>query len=116
MKLGKIDQLQNQLVSITNQLQLERKQLQLTRWVQLNKINKLKQEKPELGDVLADLMKPVKISDVNSGVDVFGEEKVEEGNEEDAVMDVDKEETTPNTDDSIPISISKPKEYQFWSG
>ncbi|KAG5418268.1 RSC8 [Candida metapsilosis] len=116
LKLGKIDQLQNQLVSITNQLQLERKQLQLTRWVQLNKINKLKQEKPELGDVLADLMKPVKISDVNSGVDVFGEEKVEEGNEEDAVMDVDKEETTPNTDDSIPISISKPKEYQFWSG
>lgn len=116
LKLGKIDQLQNQLVSITNQLQLERKQLQLTRWVQLNKINKLKQEKPELGDVLADLMKPVKISDVNSGVDVFGEEKVEEGNEEDAVMDVDKEEATPNTDDSIPISISKPKEYQFWSG
>lgn len=61
LKLGKIDQLQTQLISITNQLQSERKQLQLTRWVQLNKINKLKQERPDLSDVLSDLMKPVKL-------------------------------------------------------
>lgn len=66
LKLSKVDQLQQQLISITNQLESERQSLQLNRWVQLNKVAKLKQERPELSDILSDLMKPVKISDVNS--------------------------------------------------
>ncbi|KAI5964009.1 RSC8 [Candida theae] len=127
LKLGKIDQLQNQLVSITNQLQLERKQLQLTRWVQLNKVNKLKSENPELSNVLSDLMKPVKISDINSGASgnlasKTGRDGNERGDDNENAMDVDgnDDDTTAATSsidaDSVPVSISKPKEYQFWSG
>lgn len=117
LKLGKIDQLQTQLISITNQLQSERKQLQLTRWVQLNKINKLKQERPDLSDVLSDLMKPVKISDINSSAIGADEQGKKEGDDNamdvDAGVDLDK---AAKDDESVPISVSRPKEYQFWSG
>jgi len=121
LKLSKVDQLQQQLISITNQLESERQSLQLNRWVQLNKVAKLKQERPELSDILSDLMKPVKISDVNSETSKgsTGEDggDGDKANEENA-MDVDRAEGSGDKDgvDSGPISIAKPKEYQFWSG
>ncbi|KAI5967532.1 RSC8 [Candida margitis] len=121
LKLAKIDQLQTQLISTTNQLQLERKQVQLTRWAQLDKIAKLKQSQPELGDILSDLMKPVTISEINSSSSVNGAGDGDQ--KENNAMDVDVADDTHgihkssgNDDDFGPISVSKPKEYQFWSG
>lgn len=112
LKLKKVDELQASLLKFENQLNLERKQILLERWVQFEKISKLKESNPELSTVLDDLLKPVKISEIHKSV----KQSTQTENGDDK-MDVD--ENSNENDDStskLPVSINEPKAYQFWSG
>ena len=112
LKLKKVDELQASLLKFENQLNLERKQILFERWVQFEKISKLKESNPELSTVLDDLLKPVKISDIHKSV----KQSTQTENGDDK-MDVD--ENSNENDDStskLPVSINEPKAYQFWSG
>lgn len=112
LKLKKVDELQASLLKFENQLNLERKQILFERWVQFEKISKLKESNPELSTVLDDLLKPVKISEIHKSV----KQSTQTENGDDK-MDVD--ENSNENDDStskLPVSINEPKAYQFWSG
>ncbi|EMG49990.1 RSC8 Chromatin structure-remodeling complex protein RSC8 [Candida maltosa Xu316] len=112
LKLNKVDELQDNLLKLENQLNLERKQVLLERWSQFEKIEKLKKSRPELSDVLDDLIKPVQVNEVNKAVD----QNKQSENQEDQ-MDVDENDKENNAADStLPVSVAKPRAYQFWSG
>lgn len=112
LKLKKIDELQANLLKYENQLNLERKQILLERWVQFEKISKLKESNPELSTVLDDLLKPVKINEIHKSVKQSNQ--TENGDDK---MDVD-ESSNENDDNTskLPVSVKEPKAYQFWSG
>lgn len=112
LKLKKIDELQANLLKYENQLNLERKQILLERWVQFEKISKLKESNPELSTVLDDLLKPVKINEIHKSVKQSNQ--TENGDDK---MDVDESgnENDDNTS-KLPVSVKEPKAYQFWSG
>lgn len=112
LKLKKIDELQANLLKYENQLNLERKQILLERWVQFEKISKLKESNPELSTVLDDLLKPVKINQIHKSVKQSNQ--TENGDDK---MDVD-ESSNENDDNTskLPVSVKEPKAYQFWSG
>ena len=112
LKLKKIDELQANLLKYENQLNLERKQILLERWVQFEKISKLKESNPELSTVLDDLLKPVKINEIHKSVKQSNQ--TEHGDDK---MDVD-ESSNENDDNTskLPVSVKEPKAYQFWSG
>ena len=139
LKLARVDQLQADLLAVQNQLNKERKENLLNRWAQYEKIRKLKQARPDLADVLSDLLQPVKISE-------SGDQNVYSNNGESLDdMEIDtathspstaaaaaaaasSSETVPggttttsdntiqNRINNLPLSFTKPKEYQFWSG
>lgn len=111
-KLKKVDELQDNLIKLENQLNLERKQVLVERWVQFEKIEQLKKSKPELADVLNDLIKPAKISELAKAVNQNNSSENGQDN-----MDVDENNEESDQDESkLPVSISQPKAYQFWSG
>ena len=112
LKLKKIDELQANLLKYENQLNLERKQILLERWVQFEKISKLKESNPELSTVLDNLLKPVKINEIHKSVKQSNQ--TENGDDK---MDVD-ESSNENDDNTskLPVSVKEPKAYQFWSG
>ncbi|EGW32634.1 eighth largest subunit of RSC [Spathaspora passalidarum NRRL Y-27907] len=110
LKLNKLDKLQESLINIENQLNLERKQVLIERWVQFQKIQTLKREKPELADILDDLIQPVRVNEINKSLNPI---KNSEKNDD---MQIDQNETKENDDDKLPISVSQPKTYQYWSG
>lgn len=112
LKLKKIDELQANLLKYENQLNLERKQILLERWVQFEKISKLKESNPELSTVLDDLLKPVKINEIHKSIKQSNQ--TENGDDK---MDVD-ESSNENDDNTskLPVSVKEPKAYQFWSG
>lgn len=112
LKLKKIDELQANLLKYENQLNLERKQILLERWVQFEKISKLKESNPELSTVLDDLLKPVKINEIHKSVKQSNQ--TENGDDK---MDVD-ESSNENDDNTskLPVSVKELKAYQFWSG
>ena len=93
LKLKKIDELQANLLKYENQLNLERKQILLERWVQFEKISKLKESNPELSTVLDDLLKPVKINEIHKSVKQSNQ--TENGDDK---MDVD--ESSNENDDN----------------
>ncbi|KAK6204576.1 eighth largest subunit of RSC [Scheffersomyces amazonensis] len=108
-KLNKVDSLSDNLLRVEKQLNLERKQLAIERWAQFEKFQRLKIEKPELGEILDDLLKPIKINEINKSLiplePIIGENK----------MEIDSEKNQQEID-KLPISVSKPKSYQYWSG
>lgn len=109
-KLAKIEGLQEGLLKVENQLNLERKQVLIERWVQFEKIQKLKAEKPELAEVLDDLIKPVRVNEINKSLNLV--KHVDNADK----MEVDQQEISQVDSDKLPISVAKPKSYQYWSG
>lgn len=72
----------------------------------------MKKSKPELADVLNDLIKPAKISELAKAVNQNNSSENGQDN-----MDVDENNEESDQDESkLPVSISQPKAYQFWSG
>lgn len=110
LKLQKLESLQENLIKIEEQLNLERKQVLIERWVQFEKIQKLKQQRPELTDILDDLIHPVRVTEINKSLN-----PVKNLDNEDK-MEVDEKQADEIDSEKLPISISQPKAYQCWSG
>lgn len=109
-KLKKVDTLQESLLKVESQLNLERIQVLIERWVQFEKLQKLKQERPELADILDDLITPVKVNEINKSLNPVNSDKVSDK------MEIDDDKSKQNDLDKLPVSVSKPKSYQYWSG
>lgn len=110
LKLEKIDSLQSNILKIENQLSLERKQLLVERWIQFEKIQKLKAEKPELALILDDLLKPVQIDEVKKSLLSNNQNTYED--QSNSV----NTESNGTIVEKLPLSVVKPKTYQYWSG
>lgn len=109
LKLQKIDALQLLVMRVENQLNMERKQVLIERWAQFEKVEKLKQQRPDLASVLDDLMAPVKITEINKALHPVRLEDVLN-----SAMDLD---ATPEEEkEKLPVSVVSPKTYQYWSG
>lgn len=109
LKLQKIDALQLLVMRVENQLNMERKQVLIERWAQFEKVEKLKQQRPDLALVLDDLMAPVKITEINKALHPVRLDDVLE-----SAMDLD---ATPDEEkEKLPVSVVSPKTYQYWSG
>lgn len=110
-KLSLVGALEANLIKTENLLNLQRKQVLVERWLQFDKIQKFKEQNtnPELALLLDDLLTPVTIHEVNKAFNAVGLQ----GDD----IQVDKEENGLNTaaDAELPISVTKPKSYQFWS-
>lgn len=111
LKLNKIDSLQNNILKIEHQLNLERKQILIERWIQFEKIQKLKTQRPELSDILDDLMKPVEIDEINKSL--IPENSNSELQEK---INIENSENNGTTNEKLPISVIEPRSYQYWSG
>ncbi|KAK6465258.1 eighth largest subunit of RSC [Scheffersomyces coipomensis] len=109
-KLKKVDTLSENLTRVENQINLERKQVVIERWVQFEKVQRLKTERPDLAEILDDLIKPVKISEVNKSLSTSNQTSGGDN------MEIDDERVNQSETDKLPISVSKPKSYQYWSG
>ncbi|KAI5962159.1 RSC8 [Candida pseudojiufengensis] len=114
IKLNKINDVQDTLIEVTNQLNKERQKNLLERWTMIDKIEKLKKEKPELKEILNDLLEPSKIFELNNGLNNNSTNKEPTIINEDNMQIDSAIDTNENT--GIPLSVSKPKEYTFWSG
>lgn len=115
LKLSSIDALEENLIAKEKKLEQERKQVYYERWAQFEKINKYKAEHPELSELLDNLATPIKLQEV---VKAKGSEesKKEEGGNDGDYMDIDLASNGLGEPNSIPVSVSNPKSYQFWSG
>ncbi|CAH6720194.1 chromatin structure-remodeling complex protein Rsc8p [[Candida] jaroonii] len=107
LKLNNLSLLEDNLVNIENQLNLERKQLSIERWLQYEKIMNFKKSNqiPEISNLLDDLLTPVSIKEINK-----------EFNKK-----IDLSDSLSNSKDTsdvnnLPLSVTKPQAYQFWSG
>lgn len=107
VKLNNLNELETSLVKIENQLTLERKQLSIERWLQYEKIHKFRQQtnNPELNSLLDELLTPVKLNEVNSNFN----KKID-------LNDQSMETKANDNEVNLPISLTKPKSYRFWSG
>lgn len=107
-KLQLINNVESNLIKTENLLNLQRKQLLIERWLNYEKISKFKQHNadPALTELLDDLLTPVSISEVNK---TFNKVNLSDKTPQDA----SKVETAAHNE--LPISVVKPKSYQFWS-
>ncbi|EEQ37615.1 putative chromatin structure-remodeling complex protein [Clavispora lusitaniae] len=107
-KLKIINYLEADLMKTENLLNLQRKQALIERWSNFEKINQFKKENthPELNSLLDDLLTPININEINKS---FNKIK----------LDTELAESTPETDKAeepvLPVSVTQPKAYQFWS-
>lgn len=117
IKMDNLNKLESNLIQIENSLNLERKQVLIERWANFEKINQFKRSQdninPELSNLLDDLLTPINISQINKSFN-NNLNLNNDGNK----MDIDSANNLSNSidNDSIPVSIAKPKSYQFWSG
>lgn len=107
LKLNNLSLLEDNLVKIENQLNLERKQLSIERWLQYEKIMNFKKSNqiPEISNLLDDLLTPVSIKEINK----------------EFKKKIDLSDNLANSSDktdvnNLPLSVTKPQAYQFWSG
>ncbi|CAK9436777.1 uncharacterized protein LODBEIA_P12990 [Lodderomyces beijingensis] len=114
LKLETIDELQADLIAVQNQLTKERKLNLMERWAQYHKIQKLKQERPDLSDILSDLLRPVKLHDADQNDPSSSSADMEV--DDDAASTAHTGDDANGESDDLPVSYTKPKEYQFWSG
>lgn len=116
VKLDTLDTLESSLLEVERQRNLERKQILIERWHQFEKINKLKQQRPELASILDDLLTPVSINEINKSL----KESDEEGKQGDQIngasLVINSTENNETTREHLPISVVQPKSYEFWSG
>lgn len=117
-KLNLIDNLEKNLIKTENLLNLQRKQLLIERWHNFEKIDKFKKQNnnPELSSLLDDLLTPISINEVNK---TFNKVNLDDKKANSSEMEIDKDsaenDSNRNEDESLPISITQPKSYQFWS-
>lgn len=110
-KLSLVGALEANLIKTENLLNLQRKQVLVERWLQFDKIQKFKEQNtnPELASLLDDLLTPVTIHEVNKAFNTVGLQG------DDMQVDKDENGLTTTDDADLPISVTKPKSYQFWS-
>lgn len=117
-KLNLIDNLEKNLIKTENLLNLQRKQLLIERWHNFEKIDKFKKQNnnPELSSLLDDLLTPISINEVNK---TFNKVNLDDKKANSSEMEIDKDsaenDSNRNEDENLPISITQPKSYQFWS-
>lgn len=118
IKLQNIDLLEQNLIEQEKKIQDERKQVLYERWSQFEKINKYKQAHPELSVIFDDLLTPVKVQEFVKVKRSVENKEDKNGGENNDGMDIDLVNAISNGSEAItnPISLSKPKSYQFWSG
>lgn len=110
-KMKLINHLEADLIKTENLLNLQRKQALIERWLNFEKVAKFRKENknPELDPLLAELLTPININEINKSFN-----KIDlDGKKDAADMDVDKPEEKP--EEALPVSVTQPKSYQFWS-
>ncbi|PSK40849.1 hypothetical protein C7M61_000511 [Candidozyma pseudohaemuli] len=107
-KVKLINHLEADLIKTENLLNLQRKQALIERWLNFEKVSKFKKENnnPELEPLLNELLTPININEINKNFN-----KINLDNSEQSKTDSDKEKV----EEALPISVVKPKAYQFWS-
>lgn len=110
-KLKLINHLEADLVKTENLLNLQRKQVLIERWLNFEKLSKFKKENTntELEPLLDDLLTPININEINKS---FNKINLDGKKDADGHMDVEEESSKEET---LPISMTQPKSYQFWS-
>lgn len=116
IKLANLNNLESNLMKIENSLNLERKQLLLERWSNYEKIHKFKRSQeslsPELNNLLNDLLTPISLNEVNKSFN----SKLDLNDDSNKMQIDDAGSLSNNVDnENLPVSIAKPKSYQFWS-
>lgn len=116
LKLNNLEELEKNLINSERALRSERKFLLVQRWSMFERVQKFKQENtdlsPEVQQLLNELLKPIDVSEVNKSFT----EKISLDNTKD-LMDIDTQEASETKEDfHLPISVTQPKIYQFWSG
>lgn len=114
-KLSLVDKIEANLIKTENLLNLQRKQLLIERWLNFEKIHKFKQQNsnPELNDLLDSLLTPVSITEVNQ---TFNKVNLDDKNETSQDIDMDNIDSgNKDKEEDLPVSVSQPKSYQFWS-
>lgn len=108
-KLKLINHLEADLVKTENLLNLQRKQALIERWLNFEKLSKFKKENanPELAPLLDDLLTPININEINKSFNKIN-------------LDASTDKATPDIVDEaqeeiLPVSVTQPKSYQFWS-
>lgn len=108
-KLKLINHLEADLVKTENLLNLQRKQALIERWLNFEKLSKLKKENnnPELTPLLDDLLTPININEINKSFNKIN-------------LDASTDKATPEIvkeaqEEALPVSVAQPKAYQFWS-
>lgn len=106
-KMKHLGELEADLVKKENMLSSERKQVLIERWLNFEKLSKFKQQNtnPDLVPLLDDLLTPVNINEINKKFSSMG---YEDSSEVATTIANDQEE-------SLPVSVAKPKAYLFWS-
>lgn len=107
-KLKLINHLEADLVKTENLLNLQRKQVLIERWLNFEKLSKFKKENtnPELTPLLEDLLTPININEINKSFNKINL---------DASTDNATPEVSEQAEEVLPISVARPKSYQFWS-
>lgn len=108
-KLKLINHLEADLVKTENLLNLQRKQALIERWLNFEKLSKFKEQNqnPELTPLLNDLLTPININEINKSFNKIN-------------LDASTDTATPDIaaeaqEEVLPLSVAKPKAYQFWS-
>lgn len=106
-KINNLQNLEDNLLNIEKKLTMERKQLAIERWLQYEKILKFKQtnQSPELNNLLDSLLTPVALQEIEAT-----QKKSEDANK------AKENSGNANSTDNLPLSVTKPQAYKFWSG
>lgn len=109
-KLNTFEKLQLYTTKLLDELNLEKKQVKIERWLLFEKVIKLKEKRPDLKEILNDLIQPIKVDRIN---------KIYNTNEhinEEENLNLFTEEKFKKKDENLPNSLSKIENFLFWSG
>lgn len=112
LKMKHVEAMEANMMKIHQQLDLERTQILMERVERSKKVAALKQAHPELGEELDDLLRPIELVEVRQ---VLNSLKFNKSNS----MEVDETANGSKVDLNgigMPVSVTQPKAYQFWSG
>lgn len=112
LKLKHVERMETNMMKIQQQLDLERTQMLMERTERAKKVAALKEAHPELADELDSLVKPIELAQVRQ---VLNGLKLNKS----VSMEVDETANGSKADLNgvgMPVSVTQPKAYQFWSG
>lgn len=109
-KMKMINHLEADLVKTENLLNLQRKQVLIERWLNFEKLSNFKKNNtnPELVPLLDELLVPININEINKSFNKINLDGSKGAT--DAATDAEED-----AEATVPISVSQPKAYQFWS-